>query len=553
MRSLSVKIVMPLLVMLAMLLGAVPGSAHDGHDHGAPPTPVSTSIAPRAEASSSDFEIVLIARGAELIVHLDAFRTNNPVLDAVLEVDTPAGTLKPLAKGGGVYAIAAPFLAKPGSYDLAITVTANGSVDILAATLKIPETTVGARATRSGSWFAEPAIAGELKQRIAGSGVSLWLVLVVGFVAGLLWRRTTRAGAVGVIAASMFLLPATQVQADSPPAGIQRDLAQRFADGALFVPKPTQHILALRTQLTEQQVHRRAIELPGRIVPSPNASGLVQASIGGRLSPPTGGFKPLGTPVKAGYILAYVRPPLPLADATAQQQQARELDQQISIVSRRVDRFRILAASQSVARSQLEDAETELKGLETRRANLDRVLREPEALLAPVAGIIASSNAVAGQMAEPNAVIFQIIDPKVLWIEALSYEAHATSGAARAVLADGRAVDLDYLGTGFADRNQAVPIHFAIRSDTTGLRVGQFVTVLAATADERSGLAVPREAVLRGGNGQALVYEHTNAERFVAREVRVEPLDGTQVLIVAGIEPGRRVVTQGAELLNQIR
>ena len=218
-----------------------------------------------------------------------------------------------------------------------------------------------------------------------------------------------------------------------------------------------------------------------------------------------------------------------------------------------MDRFRILAASQSVARSQLEDAETELKGLQTRRANLDRVQREPEALLAPVAGIIASSNAVAGQMAEPNAVIFQIIDPKVLWIEALSYEAHATSGAARAVLADGRAVDLDYLGTGFADRSQAVPIHFAIRSDTTGLRVGQFVTVLAATADERSGLAVPREAVLRGGNGQALVYEHTNAERFVAREVRVEPLDGTQVLIVAGIEPGRRVVTQGAELLNQIR
>ena len=112
MRSLNVKIVMPLLVMLAMLLGAVPGSAHDGHDHGAPPTPVSTSIAPRAEASSSDFEIVLIARGAELIVHLDAFRTNNPVLDAVLEIDTAAGTLKPLAKGGGVYAIAAPFLAR---------------------------------------------------------------------------------------------------------------------------------------------------------------------------------------------------------------------------------------------------------------------------------------------------------------------------------------------------------------------------------------------------------------------------------------------------------
>jgi membrane fusion protein, heavy metal efflux system len=66
-------------------------------------------------------------------------------------------------------------------------------------------------------------------------------------------------------------------------------------------------------------------------------------------------------------------------------------------------------------------------------------------------------------------------------------------------------------------------------------------------------VAVPREAVLRGSNGQSLVFEHSNPERFVPREVRVEPLDGAKVLIVAGVEPGRRIVTQGAELLNQIR
>ncbi len=77
--------------------------------------------------------------------------------------------------------------------------------------------------------------------------------------------------------------------------------------------------------------------------------------------------------------------------------------------------------------------------------------------------------------------------------------------------------------------------------------------MLAATQDERSGVAVPRTSVLRGSNGQSIVYEHSNAERFVPREVRVQPLDGQRVLIVSGIEPGRRIVTQGAELLNQIR
>lgn len=191
--------------------------------------------------------------------------------------------------------------------------------------------------------------------------------------------------------------------------------------------------------------------------------------------------------------------------------------------------------------------------MRTRRANLERVQREPEALVAPVDGVIAAANAVAGQMAEPNAVIFHIIDPAVLWIEALSYEAQAVAGSAKALFADGRTVALDYLGTGFADRNQAVPVHFAVRGNTSGLRAGQFATVLATTTEERLGIAVPREAVLRGANGQSLVYEHSNAERFVSREVRVEPLDGARVLIVAGVGAGRRIVTQGAELLNQIR
>jgi membrane fusion protein, heavy metal efflux system len=58
---------------------------------------------------------------------------------------------------------------------------------------------------------------------------------------------------------------------------------------------------------------------------------------------------------------------------------------------------------------------------------------------------------------------------------------------------------------------------------------------------------------VRAGNGQSIVYEHANAERFVPREVRVEPLDAERVLVISGIEPSKRIVTQGVELLNQIR
>ena len=124
--------------MLCLLVTGGPGDAHDGHDHGAPPIPVSGTIAPRADASSADFELVLIARGGKLALFLDTFRENLPVDGASIEIDAPGGILTPTAEGSGSYTVTAPFLANPGAYDLAITVSAGGLVDVLTTTLKIP-------------------------------------------------------------------------------------------------------------------------------------------------------------------------------------------------------------------------------------------------------------------------------------------------------------------------------------------------------------------------------------------------------------------------------
>ena len=108
---------------------------------------------------------------------------------------------------------------------------------------------------------------------------------------------------------------------------------------------------------------RRTVELPGRIIPDPNASGFVQASVGGRLSPPPGGFPRLGTPVKKGDVLAYVTPPLQAIDVSDMRQRQGELDQQISIVERRLARYEQLAQTGAGTRTQLEEARLELQGL----------------------------------------------------------------------------------------------------------------------------------------------------------------------------------------------
>jgi len=332
-----------------------------------------------------------------------------------------------------------------------------------------------------------------------------------------------------------------------------RELSKRLPDGSLAVPKSTQRILAVRTEIIAGAAYRRTIELPGRIIPDPNASGYVQASAGGRLSAPEGGFPRLGTRVNKGDVLAYVTAPLQAIDVSDMRQRQGELDQQINIVERRIARYEPLAQKGVMTQVQLDEARLELQGLKDRRGALDRVRLEPEALIAPVSGIIAEVNAIAGQMAQSTAILFQIVEPERLWVEALSFDALTGGHTGTARTGTGRALTLTYQGAGFADRNQAIPVHFRIDSETYGLRVGQFVTVLAATEDERQGLAVPRASVVRSQAGQDIVFEHISAERFQPRPVRVEPFDGDRVLVVSGLASGARVVTQGAELLDQIR
>lgn len=539
--------------------------AHEGHDHGDEPA-MAAPIAPRGFSVTDKLELVAVARGGVVTIHLDRFETNEPVSGATIEVETPEGNVQAKPAEPGSYTIPAPWSRKTGEYELTVAVTSEGSTDVFPVSLDIHAEEPSAEPGQKGSWFTSPAWAGGLGQTIAQEGGLV--IVLASFLAGLavaflVVRRSRKAA--GAIAALAFLpvllaIPSPRAheghEAASPAAGSKvgsRDQAQRSQEGYLFVPKPTQRILAVRTLVTETKEHPVAIELPGRVIADPNGSGLVQSAQGGRLTPPPKGFPRIGTPVKKGDVLAYATPPVQLVDSSDMLQRQGELDQQIAIVEKRVARYEALARSNIVSKVQLDEARAELRGLRERRAALDKIRTAPEALIAPIDGIVAEVNAMAGQIAQPSAIVFQIMDPKRLLVEALSFEAPSIMGDATARTVAGRALPLKFLGAGLADRNQAVPVHFAIGGDAGGLRVGQFVTVTAARDEGKSGVAIPRSSVVRGGNGQSLVFEKTAPERFEPREVRTEPLDGDRVMVASGLQPGKRIVTGGAELLNQIR
>lgn len=519
--------------------------AHEGHDHNTPATAAAST--PRGEAASDDFQLVAVLRGGAITIYLDRLATNEPVTGAQIEVETPAGQQTASANEDGTYRINAAWAKGADHYDLIFTVTAADKVDILPLTLAAAAAEAPAP-VRTWMW---PLI--------------LVASVLVAFAGGLFIARRfpdLLRAALPVALLTVFVSFNNSAQSHeghdhndkkSPTANVSRDVSQRLPDGTIFVPKSVQRLLTIRTMVATSGDHSKAIELPGRIIPDPNASGYVQSTLAGRLLPPPNGFPLLGSRVEKGQVLAYVSPPIQQIDVSDMRQKEGELLQQIAIVERRVARFEKLIQTGAVPQVQLDDARAELQGLRDRKASLDQIRREPEVLIAPVSGTIAEINTIAGQLAQPNTVVFQIVDTSRLWVEALSFDSVAAIEKATARNHAGKTVDLVFRGSGAALRNQSIPVHFAIEGATNGVAAGQFVTVFATLPEKQKGILLPRAAVVRSSNGQHVIFEHVSAERFRPREVKMEVLDAENVLVTAGIADGKRVVVQGAELIEQVR
>ncbi|HMN51933.1 MAG TPA: efflux RND transporter periplasmic adaptor subunit [Xanthobacteraceae bacterium] len=539
-----VSFALSLLLIGFVAVSTPAANAHEGHDHNTS-APVSQSLTPRGEAESDAFQLVAVLRDRALTLYLDRFATNEAMSGATVEVETPSGPQAAEAVGEGIYLIAAPWAKGADHYDLIFTVTAGDKVDVLTLTILDTPREANAAPARSLWWVILAA-----------------LIAATVFLSGVMFARhfprALRIGGASVLAFMLAAFATDSARAheghdDNKRMQTSRDASQRLPDGTIFVPKPVQRLLTIRTLVVKEGRHAKSLELPGRIIPDPNASGYVQSTLAGRLLPPPAGFPVLGSRVEKGQVLAYVSPPVQTIDISDMRQKEGELLQQISILERRVARYEKLAETNTISRTQLDEARLELQGLRDRKIALDKTRAEPEALIAPVSGVIAETNTIAGQLAQPNTVVFQIVDPSRLWVEALSFEALPDLKAASARNHNGHSVSLEFRGSGAALRNQAIPIHFAIDGETNGVWAGQFVSVFVKLPDERKGIALPRTAVVRAANGLHVVFEQVSAERFQPREVKIEALDAENVLVTAGIENGKRIVVQGTELIEQVR
>lgn len=561
-RSLARCLVAP--VALASLLSVAPLAAHEGHDHGAPPAPVATAGSPRVALHSDAYELVGILRGDRLTLFLDRYAGNAPVTDAGLVVTIGTGAdVAATPTPEGTYVVASDRLVGAGPLELVFAITHPGGDDLLIGTLERPAAPAAGAPAASGHASAQAASVVIAGRPVPVLYLAMGAALAVGLLLGATLRRSLPAlsltGLVLVLLIAGTGLASAHEGHDhgetakvAPPAG---DTPRRLADGSVFAPKPTQRLLEIRTQVTKTEEARKTLALVGRVIADPNRSGQVQSITGGRIVAPESGLPRLGQIVRRGDILASVEQAVPQADRTTIAERVGEIEQQIAMVEAKLKRSRSLAERAIAPQSQVIDFEIELAGLMRRREIVGRIRIEPELLRAPLDGVVSAVRVVAGQVVGSQDVLFQIVDPAGLWIEALSYgdvDLSQLDGAS-ALLPGGKPLNLSFRGTGRALQQQATLVHFAVEDPPATVAIGQPVRVTARNGASVSGIILPRDAVVRGGNGEALVWRHTDPERFEPRPVRTEPFDATRLVIRSGVAPGERIVVRGAEHLNQIR
>jgi RND family efflux transporter MFP subunit len=180
------------------------------------------------------------------------------------------------------------------------------------------------------------------------------------------------------------------------------------------------------------------------------------------------------------------------------------------------------------------------------------------ALRAPFDGVIVSANALTGQSVSAGDAVVRIVDPREVWLLAQVSETEAAkvgtpigasfslSGTSEVIDIASRAGRLLSVGAALAPATRTLPVLFALDNADGALKPGMFTRVTVFTGESADGVVIPAAAVIDDG-GRPTVFVMEGGESFYKRVVRLGVRDGDRVQVLAGVAPGERVVSAGAD------
>jgi RND family efflux transporter MFP subunit len=308
----------------------------------------------------------------------------------------------------------------------------------------------------------------------------------------------------------------------------------------------------------------------GTLRARPGGESRIAAPVAGRLGASGAGFPVVGREVEAGEVLAALSPKVGGdADPASLQLAVTQARLDLELARKDLARLEELASAEAVpekrvldARRAVAEGEAKLAAGEARKARFEGTSASGGAgrilLRSTVRGTLALVGASPGTFVEEGREIFHVVDLDRLWLEVQVPEADVgrigkPTGAWFEVegfdrpfeIAPGRGGRVIGFGGVIDPQTRTAPLVLELPNAGGDLRVGMFARVHVLTGAPVKGVAVPASAIVDDGSEQ-VVFVEVSGERFERRPVRVGLRDRDRVQVLAGVQPGERVVSRGA-------
>lgn len=397
-----------------------------------------------------------------------------------------------------------------------------------------------------------------------------WIIVVASAVA-----------IVAMISYSLLRTTATPAeQAATPPAA--------NPTGTVKFLMEQQWLVRMKLAKAEKEWLARQITSTGRVIPAQHNQAIVAPPVAGIIS---GGQIPrVGQQVSRGQTLA-VLTQRPTAAESAQiaagnaqlrlenarieaerrrlRQAAIEADVRLNQAKTEYERAQRLYERKAYSLRQLQAAEADYKATEANHAAADQQLKAltdgsegklsgvgvptSYAVRAPISGTVVKVSKARGEQVAPGEQIVEIVNLDTVWVEApifegdLSFLSHQakpifTTSAYPGVEFSGTILDI---GAVINEQSRAATVTFEVPNPNRTLRIGMQANVRLDAGEGADALIIPKEAVL-DNEGKKIVYVLLSGEEFQRREVTIGDEYGDKVAVLSGMQPGERVVTQGA-------
>ncbi len=209
----------------------------------------------------------------------------------------------------------------------------------------------------------------------------------------------------------------------------------------------------------------------------------------------------------------------------------------------------------------LESAKRRLRLWDVSAKQIEEILREGEVrrtltFVSPVGGLVIEKAVQQGQAVEAGGSLYTIADLSQVWVEVELREADAAI-AAKGVPATvelsaypGQPIEgrVEYVYPTLQPETRTLKVRIALPNPDGRLKPGMYAAVRLA-GPERRALTVPSDAVVRTGE-RALVFVDVGGGRLQPVEIEPGRVAGELTEVLAGLEPGQRVVTSAQYLLE---